>query len=308
MTEQLNAAIAAYNKTVPSQERITAKRDEPMAQHTSFRIGGPVRLYTACPTVDALCTLIRFCREYGAPYIVLGNGTNVLFADEGYDGVVIATGAMQSIVRSGDTLICDAGVSLTAASKAALGYALTGLEFAHGIPGTCGGAVVMNAGAYDGECAMVLQESTYLDTETGEIHTLPAASHLFGYRQSVYKKHPTWIVLSVCWSLEPGDPAAIREKITDFMNRRTSKQPLEYPSAGSVFKRYPGYFTAKLIEEAGLKGCRIGDAQVSELHAGFIVNRGHATAAEVKALIDTITEKIYQEKGIRIEREVLYLP
>lgn len=308
MIEQLNAAIDAYNEAVSKKARIMAKRDEPMAQHTSFRIGGPVSLFAACPTAEALCTLIRFCREYAVPYIVLGNGTNVLFSDEGYEGVVIATGAMQSILRDGNTLLCDAGVSLTAASKAALGYALTGLEFAHGIPGTCGGAVVMNAGAYDGECAAILAESTYLDTENGEIHTIPNAAHAFGYRQSVYKTHPTWIVLSVKWSLREGDPTAIRAKIDDFMTRRTTKQPLMYPSAGSVFKRYPGYYTAKLIEEAGLKGFRIGDAQVSELHAGFIVNRGHATAAEVKALIDTITEKIYHDKGIRIEREVLYLP
>ncbi len=308
MIEQIKAAIAAYNEAVPSSAHITAKQDEPMARHTSFRIGGLVRLYAACPTVNALCTLIRFCRECAVPYIVLGNGTNVLFSDEGYDGVVIATGAMESIVLDGDTLTCDAGVSLTAASKAALGYGLTGLEFAHGIPGTCGGAVVMNAGAYDGECAMVLAESTYLDAATGEIHTLSNAAHGFGYRQSVYKSHPSWIVLSVKWSLQRGDPVAIQTKIDDFMSRRTAKQPLMYPSAGSVFKRYPGYFTAKLIEEAGLKGCRIGDAQVSELHAGFIINRGHATAAEVKALIDMITEKIYRERGIRIEREVLYLP
>lgn len=308
MIERLNTSIAAYNETVSAQERILAKQDESMAQHTSFRIGGPVRLYAACPSVDALCTLIRLCRKNAVPYIVLGNGTNVLFSDAGYDGVVITTGAMQSIVRDGNTLICDAGVSLTAASKAALAYALTGLEFAHGIPGTCGGAVVMNAGAYDGECAMVLAESTYLNAENGEIHTLTNHAHAFGYRQSVYKLHPSWVVLSIKWALREGEPSAIRTKIDDFMTRRTTKQPLMYPSAGSVFKRYPGYFTAKLIEEAGLKGYRIGDAQVSELHAGFIVNRGHATAADVKALIETITEKIYQERGIRIEREVLYLP
>ncbi len=308
MSEQLLSAIAAYNEPLPPETRIAVKRDEPMARHTSFRIGGPVKLYAACPTVDALCNAIRLCRAAEEPYLVLGNGTNVLFADEGFDGAVLTTSAMQSIVRDGSTLFCDAGVSLTAASRAALSYGLTGLEFAHGIPGTCGGAVVMNAGAYDGECAMVLAESTYLDAETGEIHTIPVSAHGFGYRQSVYKTHLSWIVLSVKWTLTEGDPDAIRAKIEDFRNRRATRQPLEYPSAGSVFKRYPGYFTAKLIEEAGLKGYRIGDAEVSEKHAGFIVNRGCATAADVRALIDHITETIYQKNGIRIEREVLYLP
>ena len=308
MSEQLLSAIAAYNEPLPPETRIAVKRDEPMARHTSFHIGGPVKLYAACPTVDALCNAIRLCRAAEVPYLVLGNGTNILFADEGFDGAVLTTSAMQSIVRDGSTLLCDAGVSLTAASRAALSYGLTGLEFAHGIPGTCGGAVVMNAGAYDGECAMVLLESTYLDTETGETYTIPVSAHGFGYRQSVYKTHPSWIVLSVKWTLTEGDPDAIRAKIEDFRNRRATRQPLEYPSAGSVFKRYPGYFTAKLIEEAGLKGYRIGDAEVSEKHAGFIVNRGSATAADVRALIDHITETIYQKKGIRIEREVLYLP
>lgn len=308
MLEQLLSALAAYNEPLPPETRIVCKREEPMARHTSFRIGGPVKLFAVCPTVDALCTATRLCRLSDVPYLVLGNGTNVLFSDDGYDGAVLATSAMQSIVRDGSTLLCDAGVSLTAASKAALSYGLTGLEFAHGIPGTCGGAVVMNAGAYDGECAAVLAESTYLDTKTGETHTIPASAHAFGYRQSVYKTHLSWIVLSVRWALTEGDPDAIRVKIEDFRNRRMTKQPLEYPSAGSVFKRYPGYFTAKLIEDAGLKGYRIGDAEVSEKHAGFIVNRGSATAADVRSLIDHIIETIYQKNGIRIEREVLYLP
>ena len=308
MLEQLLYALAAYNEPLPPETQIVCKREEPMARHTSFRIGGPVKLFAACPTVDALCTAIRLCSLSDVPYLVLGNGTNVLFSDDGYDGAVLTTSAMQSIVRDGSTLLCDAGVSLTAASKAALSYGLTGLEFAHGIPGTCGGAVVMNAGAYDGECAAVLAESAYLDTKTGETHTIPVSAHAFGYRQSVYKTHPSWIVLSVRWSLTDGDPGKIRAKIEDFRNRRMTKQPLEYPSAGSVFKRYPGYFTAKLIEEAGLKGYRIGDAEVSEKHAGFIVNRGSATAADVRALIDHIIETIYRKNGIRIEREVLYLP
>lgn len=308
MEHPLLTAIAAYNENSPQEKRILVKQDEPMCLHTSFRIGGLVRLYIVCPTVSALITVIRLCSETDMPYLILGNGTNVLFDDSGYDGAVITTAAMQSITREGNTLVCDAGVSLTAASKTALRYGLTGLEFAHGIPGTCGGAVVMNAGAYDGECAAVLAESTYLDTENGKMYTIPKAAHDFGYRQSVYKTYPNRVVLSVTWSLMPGDPDLIREKIDDFMNRRIAKQPLEYPSAGSVFKRYPGYFSAKLIEEAGLKKYRIGDAEVSEKHAGFIINRGHATAADVRALIDHIIETIYRDKGIRIEREVLYLP
>ena len=209
-------------------------------------------------------------------------------------------------VQIDDTaIIAEAGASLTAVSKLARDTSLTGMEFAHGIPGSVGGAVFMNAGAYDGEMKNIVLESTYLDTTDGKIYTISGTEHSFGYRESIYRTHPEWIILSARLALSCGNKAEITAKMEDFMQRRISKQPLEYPSAGSVFKRYPGRYTAQMRDEAGLKGTSVGGAQVSEKHAGFIINTGHATSADVTELISLIQKTIEEKYGIRIECELI---
>ncbi len=281
------------------------RTNEPMSRHTTFRIGGSATLYTVCETIEALAYLVSLCREYHTKHMVLGCGSNVLFADEGYDGVVISTAGLHDIQVAENTITVQAGASLTATAKIARAHSLTGMEFAHGIPGSLGGAVFMNAGAYDGEMKDIVTESTYLDTETGEIHTLGGEDHHFGYRESVYREHPTWIILSAKLALKSGNREEITTKMDDLMQRRISKQPLEYPSAGSTFKRYPGRYTAQMIDELGLKGLQIGGAQVSEKHAGFIINKGGATCGDVLALVEKIRKTIYENYGIHIECELI---
>ncbi len=294
-------------KEYPTDRRyqITWRTNEPMSRHTTFRIGGSAALYAVCETTEAVAYLIGLCRANETRYMVLGCGSNVLFADEGYDGVIVSTTGLHEIHVEENILRVQAGASLNAAAKTARDAALTGMEFAHGIPGSVGGAVFMNAGAYDGEMKDIVLESTYLDTSTGEIHTLTGEAHGFGYRESVYRAHPEWIILSARLCLQPGDKAEITAKMDDLMQRRISKQPLEYPSAGSTFKRYPGRYTAQMIDELGMKGLQIGGAQVSEKHAGFIINKDGATAVDVLALIEKVQETIYESYGIRIECELI---
>jgi len=279
-----------------------------MSRHTTFRIGGSAVLYIVCETVEALAVCISKCREGNIRYMVLGNGSNVLFSDTGFEGVVISMTGMANVKVDGTRITAEAGASLTAVSKTARDASLTGMEFAHGIPGSCGGAVFMNAGAYDGEIKNIVSESTYLDTADGTLHTLTAEDHKFGYRESIYRRHPEWIIVSSVFSLQNGDKAEISAKMEDFMQRRISKQPLEYPSAGSVFKRYPGRYTAQMIDEAGLKGVSVGGAQVSEKHAGFIINTGNATSKDVNTLIDIIQKTIEDKYQIRIECELIRIP
>ncbi len=279
-----------------------------MSRHTTFRIGGSAVLYIVCETVEALAVCINKCREGNIRYMVLGNGSNVLFSDTGFEGVVISMTGMANVKVDGTRITAEAGASLTSVSKTARDASLTGMEFAHGIPGSCGGAVFMNAGAYDGEIKNIVSESTYLDTADGTLHTLTAEDHEFGYRESIYRRHPEWIIVSSVFSLQNGDKAEISAKMEDFMQRRISKQPLEYPSAGSVFKRYPGRYTAQMIDEAGLKGVSVGGAQVSEKHAGFIINTGNATSKDVNTLIDIIQKTIEDKYQIRIECELIRIP
>lgn len=293
--------------TAPAYQ-VEWKTNELMSRHTTFRIGGSAALYAKCKTVDALTMLTNACRDENIPTIPLGNGSNVLFADEGFSGVVLSMSALDTITVSENTIEAGAGASLSAVAKAARDAALTGMEFAYGIPGSCGGAVFMNAGAYDGEMKNIVLESTYLDTTDGTLHTLRGDEHAFGYRDSIYRHHPAWILVLVKLSLAPGDKAAIGAKMEDFMARRTAKQPLEYPSAGSVFKRYPGRYTGQMIEEAGLKGTMVGGAQVSEKHAGFIINKGGATSADVLALIEKIRQTLHDKYGIWIECELIRYP
>jgi len=284
---------------------IEIKYEEPMSRHTSFRIGGSAALYLIPHTAEELMLCLRSARRTGAETFVFGNGSNVVFPDEGYDGAVISTEAFHKVEVDGTKLVCGAGASLTAAAKTARDHGLTGLEFAHGIPGTVGGAVYMNAGAYGGEVVDVLVSSTYV-TEDG-VYTLSAEEHHFGYRDSVYKHTTGRVITEAVFQLREGDVDAISDTMADFMNRRVTKQPLEYPSAGSVFKRYPGRFTGQMIEEAGLKGYTIGGAQVSEKHAGFIINIGGATAADVRALVDYIKAVILEKFGCELECEIIFV-
>ena len=279
--------------------------NEPMSRHTTFRIGGAADLYFEPNSEEELLFLLRTSKEMNIRTLILGRGSNLLFDDAGFRGAVLSTASMRGIRADGCSLTAEAGASLRICANEALEHSLTGLEFAHGIPASCGGAVFMNAGAYDGEIAHVLTSSRYYDILTDEIVTLDNAAHGFGYRESVYREHPERVILSAEFCLEKGDPDGIRAKMDDLMRRRIEKQPLEYPSAGSTFKRYPGRFTAQMIDEAGLKGYTIGGAQVSEKHAGFIINRGNATSADVRRLIDHIRAELQKKFGVVIETEVI---
>ena len=280
--------------------------EEPMAKHTSFRIGGPARRMAFPKTAEELIILAGFAQELGVRTLCVGNGTNLLCADEGLDALVIATGGMDRIEQSGENeLTADAGVSLARLATAAWKAGLTGLEFAHGIPGSLGGGVVMNAGAYDGSLSDVLTEVTALWPDG--VRTLNPEELDLSYRHSVFSDNPEAVVLRAKLRLSPGDPAAIRARMDELMGRRKTSQPLEWPSAGSTFKRPTGFFAGKLIQDNGLKGARVGGAQVSEKHAGFVINTGGATCADVLALIETIQKTVYDADGVRLEPEVKIL-
>ena len=276
--------------------------DSPLAPHSSFRIGGNADLLVFPYTRESLIELLAAVDRQNIRRDIFGNGSNVLFADEGYRGVVIITTKMNQIYREGNILWADAGVSFTGLAVRAQKEGLTGLEFAYGIPGCVGGAIYMNAGAYDGEIAQVCRETILYDG--GEVRTVAGDAQGFGYRTSAFQSMDGAVILAGKFELQPGAPDAIKEKMNDLMGRRKDKQPLEYPSAGSTFKRAPGYFTAKLIDDAGLKGFSVGGAQVSEKHAGFVINRGGATAADVLKLIEIIQQRILENTGVAIECEV----
>ena len=306
MDKQLQMLLEKAQSYAAERGQIcSAAENEPMSRHTTFRIGGAADLYFEPHSEEELLFLLRTSKELGIRTLILGRGSNLLFDDAGFRGAVLSTASMRAIRVAGSVLTAEAGASLRSCANEALEHSLTGLEFAHGIPASCGGAVFMNAGAYDGEIAHVLSSSRYYDTLTDEIITLDNADHTFGYRESVYRKHPERVILSAEFRLNAGDPDAIRAKMDDLMRRRIEKQPLEYPSAGSTFKRYPGRFTAQMIDEAGLKGYTIGGAQVSEKHAGFVINRGNATAADVHRLIDHIRAELQKKFGVIIETEVI---
>ena len=280
--------------------------DEPMSRHTSFRVGGPAKRMAFPASGEQLVLLLDRARECGARPLVIGNGTNLLAPDEGLDRLVIDTSAGLNRLEPGtepDTLTAEAGVSLARLADFACKQGLTGLEFAHGIPGTVGGAVCMNAGAYDGEMKQVIERVTVLFPEEG-IKTLSCGAMDFSYRHSLLSDHPDAVVLRATFRLVPGDRETIRARMRELMARRKASQPLEYPSAGSTFKRPAGYFAGTLIESSGLKGLTVGGAQVSEKHAGFVINTGTATAADVLAVIRQVQDRVYAEKGVRLEPEV----
>lgn len=238
---------------------------------------------------------------------MVGRGSNIVYPDAGFDGVILSTAGMNSCAVNGTEISAGAGVSLTELANTAAKNSLTGLEFAYGIPGSVGGAVFMNAGAYDGEMSMVVKATRYFDTATGELGQIEGDAHKFGYRESVFRENPSWIITGTVIGLSEGNQTDIEAVMSDLMTRRRDKQPLEYPSAGSAFKRYPGRYTAQMIDEAGLKGYSVGGAQVSEKHAGFIINKGGATAADVYELSEYIKAKILEIHGVEIESEIIFV-
>ncbi len=278
---------------------------EPLAQHTSLRIGGPAKRMAFPTACEQLVLLTGFAQECGVRTILLGNGTNVLAADEGVDALVVQTGEGLrgiSLEADGETVCAEAGASLAMLGVFAWKHGLTGLEFAHGIPGSLGGGVVMNAGAYGGELKDVLTEVTALFPDG--VRTLRAQELQLGYRRSIFADCPEAVVLRAKLKLTRGAPEAIKARMEELAAKRRASQPLELPSAGSTFKRPEGYFAGTLIDQCGLKGTRVGGAEVSVKHAGFVVNVGGATCADVSALIALVQEKVFAATGVRLEPEI----
>ncbi len=301
----MNNDTQFYNKLTELLGAESVRRDEPMAEHCSFRCGGAAAYF--CEPADGarLAALLKLLAAEGRPYLILGNGSNVLFRDSGYAGVVVHIGkapALADIKVEGNVITAGAGAMFAAVSRAAAAAGLSGLEFACGIPGSVGGAVFMNAGAYEQDVASVLR-SVKSAGAGGEIKERAASELQLSYRHSVFEENGE-VVLSAVFELQPADPAQIEEKMADLTRRRTEKQPLQYPSAGSFFKRPAGNFAGKLIQDSGLKGLKLGGAQVSELHAGFIINAGGATASDVIDLMKVVQETVYNDSGVMLEPEV----
>lgn len=280
---------------------------EMMGKHTTFRVGGPAAYYLVPETPDEVREAVRFAEEKGLPYYLIGRGSNILVSDEGFDGVVIEIGKGLEKLQflSGGRVEAQAGISLAAMASALAEKGLAGFEFASGIPGTLGGAVVMNAGAYGGEIRDCIESATVL-TESGDTLVMEKDCLGLGYRTSIIQKKP-YIVLSAVFSFSEGEPEEIRRTMRELNQRRREKQPLEYPSAGSTFKRPEGHFAGKLIEDAGMRGYRVGDAQVSEKHCGFVINRGNATAAQIVQLMRDVQKKVGEQFGVELEPEVRLL-
>lgn len=278
-------------------------QNELMARHTTFRIGGPADYFLIPDDKEQVRRIIEICKEENMPYYIIGNGSNLLVSDKGYRGVVIQLYTRMAEIRAdGENIHAQAGASLAKIAAAALREELTGFEFAAGIPGTLGGACIMNAGAYGGEMKDVLEEVTVL-TKEGEIRVISKENLDMGYRTSAAAKNGDTVLEAVI-KLEKGEKNKIQARMEELKEKRISKQPLEYPSAGSTFKRPEGYFAGKLIQDAGLRGYRIGGAMVSEKHCGFVINAGGATAADVDALIKYISQKVNEHAGVTLEPEV----
>lgn len=298
-------------------EGIAYRADEPLAAHCTFKIGGPADVFALPETEEQLCRVIALCKEQGVKYYLLGNGSNILFEDAGYRGVVIDTmalkmgiGFLEQVAHPGaapgevyDAVVAGAGLKLSSLCTAALEDSLTGLEFAYGIPGTVGGAVYMNAGAYGSELKDVLESVTFLDSDL-QLRTLPAADLAMGYRTSIFEQNPDWCILSATVVLHRGDGAAVLARMQELLGKRREKQPLEWPSAGSTFKRPQGAFAGKLIEDCGLRGFTVGGAQISEKHCGFVINRGGATCADVVTLTEQVRQIVEARTGFVLEREI----
>ena len=284
-------------------EEIKILEQEPMCKHTTFRIGGAAKYFAMPKNTAEIQTLIAYCKEHKLDYCVLGNGSNVLFTDAGYDGLIIQIGSAMSEIRvDGTSVYAQAGAILARVANLAYEAGLTGMEFAAGIPGSIGGAIVMNAGAYGGEMKDILQKVTVL-TPDGTVQTLSVEELELSYRHSIIPEKG-YLVISAVLKLQPGNADEIQSIMDDLKEKRVSKQPLEYPSAGSTFKRPEGYFAGKLIQDAGLRGFRVGGAQVSEKHCGFIINRDQATSTDICQLMQQVSEIVYEKFGVRLEPEV----
>lgn len=286
--------------------RENVKVREPMKNHTTFRVGGPAAFYLCPHTVQEIREILEICREEQMRWFIVGNGSNLLVSDEGYDGVIIQTfKGLSRIEADGTRIRAQAGALLSQIAARALQEGLGGFEFAAGIPGTLGGAVMMNAGAYGGEMKQVLEEVTVLD-EHGEVLVLQAEDLHMGYRTSIVREK-NYVVLEAVIGLEPKCQDQIRALMDDLRKRRSEKQPLEYPSAGSTFKRPEGYFAGKLIMDAGLRGYCVGGACVSEKHCGFVINKENATASDVYRLMQDVRQKVHEAFGVWLEPEVKML-
>ena len=295
--------IKNFGKIVPEENILV---DEPMSRHTTFRTGGPASCFIRIGSVEQLQQMLTYLNKLEQEYYIVGNGSNLLVSDKGYNGVILSmTGAYNQIECRGNIITAGAGAVNSQVAAVARDNSLTGFEFAAGIPGTIGGALVMNAGAYGGEMKQVVKTVDILNPE-GEIMTLDNETMEFGYRTSAVK-NTRHIIIQTTLELQKGNQEEIKATMEDLAARRRDKQPLEYGSAGSTFKRPEGHFAGKLIQDAGLRGESIGDAQVSEKHCGFIINRGNASASEVYELIKRVQARVYENSGINLETEVIML-
>ncbi|WKY46983.1 UDP-N-acetylmuramate dehydrogenase [Eubacteriaceae bacterium ES3] len=281
------------------------KINEPMKAHTSFQVGGPADLLLLPGSIEEMQAILKSLKNHDVPVYIMGKGSNLLVKDKGFRGIMIKTTSLKKVEVIDETIIAQPGISLKELAEVALENSLTGLEFASGIPGSLGGAVTMNAGAYDGEMKQCI-ESIEVITEDGNLKTIHLEDCGFGYRQSVLQKHD-WVLVSVTIKLSRGEQAAILEKMTDLNQRRSDKQPLEYPSAGSTFRRPEGYFAGKLVQDAGFKGYSLGGAQVSEKHSGFVINRDNASAADILNLIAAIQNGVKEKFGVELKTEVIVI-
>ena len=295
--------ISKINQYIPMNRIL---EQEPMKLHTTFRVGGAAKLFLKLESEKELQEILALMKREGEDYYLIGNGSNLLISDKGYDGVMIQLSKDFAKVKvDGNHLYCEAGATLSAIARVALENSLTGFEFAAGIPGSLGGAIVMNAGAYGGEMKQVVESVRLMDNE-GNIIIKSCDEMHFGYRHSILKEE-TYIVLGATICLKSGEYDQIKQQMDDLATQRREKQPLEYPSAGSTFKRPQGYFAGKLIQDAGLRGFQVGGAQVSEKHCGFVINREQATAADIYRLIQEVRTSVAAEFGVTLETEVICL-
>ncbi len=287
-------------------EKEDIRINEPMKEHTSFRVGGPAKVFLTVHAEEILKKILRALNSYGLACFVLGNGSNLLVSDSGYEGVMVCLGEEFAQVEISQTRVkAGAGAFLGKVARGALEAGLTGLEFAAGIPGTLGGGVVMNAGAYGGEISQVITAVRVMDVN-GDIRQIEKKDLQFGYRESLFK-HSSYVILEVFLNLQEGNREEIEGRMKEYTQARIAKQPLEYPSAGSTFKRPQGYYAGKLIMDAGLKGYMVGDAQVSEKHCGFVINKGNASAGDIVTLMEDVTRKVKEKFGVELEPEVIIL-
>lgn len=293
-----------YIRTIVPDERLLFH--ESMSKYTTFRVGGEAECIMMIHTEEELAKLIPYLNQIEQEFFILGNGSNLLVGDKGYNGIIVKLGGpMEEIDVEGTHIVAGAGALLSKVAATARVNSLTGMEFAAGIPGSIGGAIVMNAGAYDGEMKQIVESVRVMD-RNGQIMTLDNDTMEFGYRTSIIKNRP-FIVLEVVLRLTEGDEEQIGARMQELAGLRKSKQPLEYPSAGSTFKRPDGYYAGKLIMDAGLRGYRIGGAQVSEKHCGFVVNRGNAAAADIREVIEEVQERVKEKFHVTLEPEIIFL-